>query len=65
MKHAGGGFEQSYDAHTAVDAETQIIVAADSDRLPELVAAVRRNLDEDRPKPWPMPAFAARPYWRS
>lgn len=29
MKHAGGGFEQSYNAHTAVDAERQIIVAAE------------------------------------
>ncbi len=53
MKHAGGGFEQSYNAHTAVDAERQIIVAAeltnnasDSDRLPGLIKAVERNLDE-------------------
>ena len=47
MKHAGGSFEQSYNAHTAVDAERQIIVAAeltnhaaDSDRLPLLLQAV-------------------------
>lgn len=29
MKHAGGGFEQSYNGHTAVDAHRQIIVAAE------------------------------------
>lgn len=53
MKHAGGGFEQSYNAHTAVDAERQIIVAAelsnnaaDSDRLPDLLAAVQTNLKQ-------------------
>ena len=53
MKHAGGGFEQSYNAHTAVDAERQIIIAAeltnnasDSDRVPGLIKAVERNLDE-------------------
>jgi hypothetical protein len=47
MKHASGGFEQSYNAHTAVDAHRQIIVAAelsncaaDSDRLPVLLDAV-------------------------
>ncbi len=47
MKHAGGSFEQSYNAHTAVDAEHQIIVAAeltnnaaDSDRLPPPLQAV-------------------------
>jgi hypothetical protein len=52
MKHAGGGFEQSYNAYTAVDADHQIIVAADltnnaadSGRLPELLGAVKRNLD--------------------
>lgn len=51
MKHAGGGFEQSYNAHTAVDAERQIIVAAeltdcaaDSGELPVLLDAVKRNL---------------------
>lgn len=53
MKHAGGGFEQSYNAHTAVDAERQIIVAAelsnnaaDSGRLPDLLAAVQANLKQ-------------------
>jgi transposase len=51
MKHAGGSFEQSYNAHTAVDAEHQIIVAAeltnnaaDSDRLPPLLQAVAANM---------------------
>jgi len=50
MKHAGGGFEHSYNAHTAVDATHQIIVAAeltnnaaDSDRLPALLQAVATN----------------------
>jgi len=50
MKHAGGSFEQSYNAHTAVDAEQQIIVAAeltnnaaDSDRLSPLLQAVAAN----------------------
>lgn len=50
MKHAGGGFEQSYNAHTAVDAEHQLIVvaeltnnAADGDRLPALLQAVAAN----------------------
>jgi transposase len=50
MKHAGGGFEQSYNAHTAVDAAHQLIVAAeltnnaaDSDRLPALLQAVATN----------------------
>lgn len=50
MKHAGGSFEQSYNAHTAVDAEHQIIVAAeltnnaaDHDRLPALLEAVKTN----------------------
>ncbi len=51
MKHASGAFEQSYNGHTAVDAEQQIIVAAelsqnanDYDRLPVLLAAVQSNL---------------------
>ncbi len=50
MKHAGGSFEQSYNAHTAVDATHQIIVAAeltnnaaDSARLPPLLQAVAAN----------------------
>ena len=53
MKHAGGGFEQSYNGQTAVDAEHQIIVAAelsanaaDSDQLPSMLEAVERNLGE-------------------
>jgi hypothetical protein len=52
MKRAGGGFDQSYNAHTAVDAAAQIIVAAeltnnaaDADRLPVLLDAVQANLD--------------------
>jgi hypothetical protein len=51
MKRAGGGFDYSYNAHTAVDEAAQIVVAAelsnnaaDSDRLPVLLAAVRANL---------------------
>jgi len=50
MKHASGSFEQSYNAHTAVDATHQIIVAAeltnnaaDNDRLPPLLQAVVAN----------------------
>lgn len=51
MKRTGGGFDQSYNAHTAVDDAAQIIVAAeltnnaaDSDRLPALLDAVEANL---------------------
>ena len=51
MKRAGGGFDQSYNAHTAVDEAAQIIVAAelsnnaaDSDRLPTLLDAVQTHL---------------------
>ena len=51
MKHAGGGFEHSYNAQTAVDAERQIIVAAelsdnasDSGQLPGMLEAVERTL---------------------
>lgn len=51
MKRAGGGFDQSYNAHTAVDDAAQIVVAAeltntaaDSDRLPAILDAVRANL---------------------
>jgi transposase len=54
MKGAGGGFDQCYNGHTAVDAHAQIIVAAeltniasDSDRLPVLLAAVKRNCGAD------------------
>lgn len=48
MKHAGGGSEQSYNGYTAVDAEHQIIVAAeltncaaDSQALLGMLAAVQ------------------------
>jgi hypothetical protein len=51
MKHAGGGFEQSYNGQTAVDSEHQIIVAAelsdnasDSGQLPPMLEAVECNL---------------------
>ena len=51
MKHGNGAFEQSYNGHTAVDAEKHIIVAAelsqnaaDSDRLPALLEAVQTQL---------------------
>ena len=54
MKRAGGGYDYSYNAHTAVDEASQIVVgaeltnnAADSDRLPVLLAAVKANLGED------------------
>ncbi len=54
MKRAGGGYDYSYNAHTAVDEAAQIVVAAelsntaaDSDRLPVLLAAVKANLGED------------------
>lgn len=52
MKRAGGGFDQCYNAHTAVDETAQIIVAAelsnnaaDADRLPVLIEAVTVNLN--------------------
>ena len=51
MKQASGGFEHSYNAQTAVDAERQIIVAAelsncasDGGQLPGMVAAVAETL---------------------
>ncbi len=53
MKHAGGGSEQSYNGYTAVDAEHQIIVAAeltncaaDSQALLGMLAAVQANTGE-------------------
>jgi len=53
MKHAGGAFEQSYNGHTAVDAEHQIIIAAelgnnaaDNHGLPILLDAVKATLGE-------------------
>lgn len=52
MKHSSGAFEQSYNGHTAVDADKHIIVAAelsqnaaDSDRLPALLDALQANLE--------------------
>jgi hypothetical protein len=54
MKRAGGGFDYSYNAQTAVDAAAHIIVAAeltdmaaDSGELPGMLLAVRSNLDAD------------------
>ena len=54
MKRAGGGYDYSYNAHTAVDEAAQIVVAAeltnnaaDSDRLPVWLAAVKANLGTD------------------
>lgn len=51
MKRAGGGFDPGYNAQTAVDAQAQIIVAAeltncaaDSERLPVLLEAIKDNL---------------------
>ncbi|MGX6564750.1 IS1182 family transposase [Cupriavidus necator] len=53
MKHASGGFEQSYNGYTAVDAAHQFIVAAeltncaaDSQALPGMLAAVKSNTGE-------------------
>ncbi|HEX8954771.1 MAG TPA: IS1182 family transposase [Burkholderiaceae bacterium] len=50
MKHAGGGFDYSYNAQAAVDAVAHIIVAAelsncaaDSGQLPTVLAAVQRD----------------------
>jgi transposase len=50
MKQSNGGFDHSYNAQTAVDAERQIIVAAeltdcaaDSGQLPGMVDAVQRT----------------------
>jgi transposase len=54
MKHAGGGFEYSYNAQTAVDATAHIIVAAelsncaaDSGQLPTVLSAVKRDAGAD------------------
>lgn len=51
MKQSNGGFDHSYNAQTAVDAERQIIVAAeltdcaaDSGQLPVMMAAVERTV---------------------
>jgi transposase len=54
MKRAGGGFDYSYNAQTAVDQRAHIIVAAeltnmaaDSGELPGMLEAVRANLNAD------------------
>ena len=54
MKRAGGGFDYSYNAQTAVDETAHIIVAAeltnmaaDSGELPAMLDAVRANLGAD------------------
>lgn len=54
MKRAGGGFDYSYNAQTAVDETAHIIVAAeltnmaaDSGELPGMLEAVKANLDAD------------------
>lgn len=54
MKHAGGGFEYSYNGQLAVDATAHIIVAAeldncaaDSGQLPAVLAAVKRDAGAD------------------
>lgn len=54
MKRAGGGFDYSYNAQTAVDETAHIIVAAeltnmaaDSGELPGVLQAVKANLDAD------------------
>ena len=53
MKRAGGGFDPSYNAQTAVDETAHIIVAAeltncgsDANELPTLLHAVRVNLEQ-------------------
>ncbi|MDB5731242.1 MAG: transposase, partial [Variovorax sp.] len=54
MKRAGGGYDYSYNAHTAVDETAQIVIAAeltnnasDGERLRAMLAAVKANLGED------------------
>ena len=54
MKHAGGGFDYSYNAQSAVDETAHIIVAAelvnsaaDSGQLAALLAAIRRDAGDD------------------
>lgn len=54
MKRAGGGYDYSYNAHTAVGETAQIVLAAklsnnaaDNDRLPVLLAAVKATLGDD------------------
>lgn len=52
MKRSGGGFDPAFNAHAAVDETAQIVVAAeltnhaaDNDRLPVLLEAVKKNLN--------------------
>jgi len=52
MKMSGGGFDQAFNAHAAVDEMAQIVVAAeltnnasDFDRLPVLLGAVKENMN--------------------
>jgi transposase len=52
MKRSGGGFDPAFNAHAAVDETAQIVVAAeltnnaaDNDRLPVLLNAVKENLN--------------------
>lgn len=54
MKHAGGNFDYSYNAQAAVDDTAHIIIAAelvnhanDSQQLPSVLAAVKRNTGAD------------------
>lgn len=54
MKRAGGGFDYSYNAQTAVDETAQLIVAAevtnmaaDSAQLPGMLTAIKANLGAD------------------
>lgn len=54
MKRAGGGFDQSYNAQTAVDEAAHIIVAAevtnvaaDSGQLPVMLTAIKANMGVD------------------
>ena len=57
MKHAGVGLEQSYNVHTAVDTNPQIIVAASFPTMQQIVAgeirltANRLSQPEAEPKP--------------
>jgi transposase len=53
MKRAGGGFDASYNAQTAVDEAAHIVVAAeltnsasDAAQLPQLLAAIQSNLQQ-------------------
>ena len=54
MKRAGGGFDYSYNAQTAVDETAHLIVAAevtheaaDSAQLPVMLTAIKANLGAD------------------